>query len=56
VENLIVGANDFDALPVFADFGGLTKANKDFGGKVTALLTDLNAAMAASGSMWQYGA
>ena len=47
VENLTVGADDFDVLPVFADFGGWTKANSDFGGKLAHLLTDVNAAVAA---------
>jgi hypothetical protein len=47
VENLTVGAEDFDTLPVFADFGGWSKANKDFGGKLADLLSDVNSAVAA---------
>lgn len=47
VENLTVGPDDFDALPVFADFGGWSKADKDFGGRLADLLIDVNAAVAA---------
>jgi type I restriction enzyme R subunit len=47
VVNLSIEQQDFDVLPVFADFGGWGKANNDFSGKLTPLLAEINAAVAA---------
>ena len=45
--NLTIDTDDFDSLPVFADVGGWTPANKDFEGRLAALISELNAAVAA---------
>jgi type I restriction enzyme, R subunit len=45
VINLTIEKDDFDYLPVFADFGGWTRANKDFGDQLIPLISDLNAAI-----------
>jgi type I restriction enzyme R subunit len=47
VQNLTIEEDDFEHLPVFADFGGWGKANKDFGGQLVPLITEINAAIAA---------
>lgn len=47
VQNLTIDKDDFEYLPVFADFGGWGKADKDFGGRLLPLVTEINAAIAA---------
>jgi type I restriction enzyme R subunit len=47
VVNLTIEKDDFDGLPVFADFGGWGKADKDFVGQLTPLIQEINAAVAA---------
>lgn len=45
--NLTIDKDDFDDVPVLSREGGWTQANKAFGGKLEAFLTELNEAMAA---------
>lgn len=47
VVNLTVGRDDFDYLPVFADFGGWGKADRDFDRQLMPLIKQINAAVAA---------
>ncbi len=47
IENLTIDKGDFDYLPIFADVGGWTRANKDFDGQLLLVLNELNAAVAA---------
>lgn len=47
VQNLSIGKDDFDDLPVFARDGGWRQANEVFGGRLEELLTELNEAIAA---------
>jgi type I restriction enzyme, R subunit len=47
VQNLTIERDDFEHLPVFADFGGWSKADKDFGGNLMPLVMEMNAAIAA---------
>ena len=37
---------DFDGLPVFADFGGWSRAETDFTGQLIPLIQQINAAVA----------
>ena len=46
-ENLSIDAQDFDDLPIFARHGGWAKANREFSGKLTDLLRQVNEAIAA---------
>jgi type I restriction enzyme R subunit len=46
-ENLSIGQDDFDTMPVLADPGGWGRANKAFGGTLPDLLRAVNEAMAA---------
>jgi type I restriction enzyme, R subunit len=47
IENLSIGHEDFDALPVFARHGGWVKANRDFEGQLVQFLKGVNEAVAA---------
>ena len=47
VQNLTIEKEDFEFLPVFADFGGWGKADRDFSGQLMPLVAELNAAIAA---------
>ena len=47
VVNLTIEKEDFDGLPVFADFGGWGKANKDFGDTLIPLIQQINTYVAA---------
>lgn len=47
VENLSIDRQDFDDLPVFARYGGWTRADRDFAGKLAELVTAVNEAVAA---------
>jgi hypothetical protein len=44
---LTIEKDDFDGLPVFADFGGWGKADKDFAGQLLPFIAEINAAVAA---------
>jgi type I restriction enzyme R subunit len=45
VENLAVGPDDFDLIPVLADRGGWRRADRVFEGRLTHLLDRLNSAL-----------
>jgi type I restriction enzyme R subunit len=47
VVNLTLEKDDFDGLPVFADFGGWGKADKDFAGQLATIIQEINASVAA---------
>jgi type I restriction enzyme R subunit len=47
IVNLTIEKDDFDGLPIFADFGGWGKADKDFAGNLMPLIQEINAAVAA---------
>jgi type I restriction enzyme R subunit len=47
VVNLTIEKDDFDSLPVFADFGGWGKVNKDFGDALAPLIEEINTYIAA---------
>ena len=47
VVNLTIERGDFDYLPIFADFGGWARADRDFGGRLATVITEINAAVAA---------
>jgi type I restriction enzyme R subunit len=47
VQDLSIQQEDFDVIPVFADFGGAAKANRVFEGHLKELLVDINKAIAA---------
>jgi type I restriction enzyme R subunit len=47
VQNLSIDREDFDDLPVFARYGGWTKADRDFEGRLIDVLTEINEAIAA---------
>lgn len=47
IANLSIDREDFDDLPVFARHGGWAAANRDFGGRLTAVLEEVNEAVAA---------
>jgi type I restriction enzyme R subunit len=47
VENLSVGKDDFDDLPIFSRAGGWGRANVVFGGKLTDIIQSFNEAIAA---------
>jgi type I restriction enzyme R subunit len=47
VVNLTVDREDFDAMPIFADFGGWARADQSFEGKLCEFLNEVNAAIAA---------
>lgn len=47
VENLSIGRDDFENVPVFTRFGGWGRANKTFNNQLVNILNDLNEAMAA---------
>jgi type I restriction enzyme R subunit len=47
IENLAIGVEDFDSMPVFEQHGGLGKAKKVFGNQLTKLVEQLNTAVAA---------
>lgn len=44
--NLSVDRDDFEYLPVFADFGGWGRADRDFGGELLHFVQDVNRAIA----------
>jgi type I restriction enzyme R subunit len=46
VVNLTIEKDDFDGLPVFADFGGWSRAETDFTGQLIPLIQQINAAVA----------
>jgi type I restriction enzyme R subunit len=46
-ENLSIDRDDFDNQPVFARYGGWTRANKAFKDRLTALLKEVNEGIAA---------
>jgi type I restriction enzyme R subunit len=45
--NLSIDQGDFEGVPILDDAGGWTRANREFGGKLTELLDAMNEAMAA---------
>jgi type I restriction enzyme, R subunit len=47
VENLSIGRDDFEYVPVFAREGGWAKANRVFDGRLDELIQDFNEAIAA---------
>lgn len=47
VENLTISQDDFDTLPIFADQGGWTPANRDFDNRLADFLLNINEALAA---------
>jgi type I restriction enzyme R subunit len=47
VENLSIGVDDFEAIPIFANFGGWGRADKVFEGNLASLLREVNEAVAA---------
>ena len=46
-ENLSIDREDFDNQPVFARYGGWSKANRAFKGRLAALLKEVNEVIAA---------
>jgi type I restriction enzyme, R subunit len=46
-ENLSIDQQDFDDLPIFARYGGWSRANRDFKGQLAGLLRQVNEAVAA---------
>ena len=50
VENLSIGPDDFDLLPVFQRAGGLSRARQVFKTDFIPLLTQINTAIAAYGA------
>ena len=46
-ENLTIGRDDFELVPIFADHGGWAPANRAFAGQLESLLRQCNEAMAA---------
>ena len=46
VENLTIGQDDFEALPVFMLAGGWSRANRVFEGKLPQVISQLNEAIA----------
>ncbi|MBN8625964.1 MAG: DEAD/DEAH box helicase family protein [Planctomycetes bacterium] len=47
IANLSIDREDFDDLPVFSRNGGWTAADRDFEGRLLAILEDINGALAA---------
>ncbi|HEY1686488.1 MAG TPA: type I restriction-modification enzyme R subunit C-terminal domain-containing protein [Tepidisphaeraceae bacterium] len=47
IVNLTIEKDDFDGLPVFADFGGWGKANQDFSDTLMPLIQEINTYIAA---------
>jgi type I restriction enzyme R subunit len=47
INNLTIGVEDFDAIPIFEYSGGWVRANRVFDGKLKTILEQINAAMAA---------
>ena len=47
VQNLTIGRDDFEIIPVFADAGGWNRANRVFDGRLIELVQHLNEAVAA---------
>ena len=47
ISNLSIGREDFDEMPIFAREGGWARADREFDGKLTELLRDINRAIAA---------
>ncbi len=47
IVNLTIEKDDFDGLPVFADFGGWGKADRDFTGQLLPFIAEINEAVAA---------
>ena len=47
VANLSIDKEDFDSIPVFADYGGWNKANRIFEGELINLVSEFNQAVAA---------
>ena len=47
VANLSIDKEDFDYIPVFADYGGWNKANRVFAGTLPDLISEFNSAVAA---------
>lgn len=47
IANLTIEREDFDVLPIFARDGGWTRADRDFDGRLDALLRTINEAVAA---------
>jgi len=45
--NLSIDKEDFDYIPVFADYGGWSKASRVFEGQLVTLITEFNRAVAA---------
>lgn len=45
--NLTIEKDDFEHLPVFADFGGWGNADKDFRGQLMPLVQEISTAIAA---------
>src|SRR5207248_7574584 len=43
VQNLTIAKDDFEDVPVFANFGGWGKANRDFGGQLMPMISEINA-------------
>jgi type I restriction enzyme R subunit len=47
VQNLSIDQTDFDAIPIFRDRGGWRAANRVFEGRLTIIVMELNANLAA---------
>ena len=47
VANLSIDKEDFDSIPVFADYGGWNRANRAFEGELPNLISEFNKAVAA---------
>ncbi len=47
IESLSVDPEDFEELPVFTRYGGWSKADRDFNGKLAQWLREVNEAVAA---------
>ena len=47
VDNLSIGRDDFEDVPILANAGGWGRANRDFGGELPEVLRVLNEAVAA---------
>ncbi len=47
IENLSIDPGDFDLIPALSSHGGLTRAQREFGGKLNELLNEINGEIAA---------
>lgn len=47
IVNLSIDLDDFDVVPIFEQAGRWGRANRDFDGKLQALIQDVNSAVAA---------